>query len=1658
MKRAFTLKLLGLLSPVIACVIFPFTFINAQASLPQQPKGGFAQTDPFRTSVFLENKGIVDPYKGEPVLYYTGHDNIHAFFTEKGVIYKLHSVDEKRAAEIKREEEKEARHKRKVAKEQQEEGLPVLTSIIKMEWAGANPHPRIEVQQKGEGYYTYLKKNDTGYTTLQTEGYKKMIYHDLYPGIDAEYTFPGKGGIEYALIVHPGANPNVVKAVYSGAVKKINQNNEGDIVIYGQRGGELIEHAPVSYTGSAASVASQFTLSNNTIQFGFPAGYDKGQTLTIDPWMTSLTNMPPENIGMKVDFDFLGNLFVYGSGPTDESDITDFFQVAKYTNGGTFLWEFNGQVPVAGWTTAESGGGGAYNYSGGFRVDKVSGKSYVSQGFNFNGTQTVRLTSNGTYDNFISTVDATFREAWGIMYNCSTDAIINVGGGTNSDLNMGIINTTTAAVTTSNITGITGNAYQDIICAVYDSTGNMYAIMNDGLFILPYTNTIYKINAAYNGNVWAANSTYTTFAECNNQPYWSNLGGNWNNCLAANGSYLYYYDGYHIAAFDFATGAMVGTPTTIPGYTAMMQGGIAVDACNHLYLGGQGCVKVYSFNGATFTAGTTISLGGAFAADGVHDVALDNTNNELYIAGTSVIGTAIAIPSITCVPPPPFKIATATFCDSTSIHISPDAGLNPVQFTYILFDTAYNVLNQQPNSTDTILGFGGLNNGTYYLQVQWNANCGGVAVNDTIQVGTSDSISPNTAICPGTSVILSAHGVPGGGIYSWQPGGATDSVITVNPTSTTTYYCSYTPPSCNPRTDSVVVTVASTPTLTVNDSTICAGGTANLSALASLPGGTFLWTPGGDTTASINVAPASTTVYTVAYNSQCDTPTQTTTVTVQAVPVLTPHNDTICQGSGGQLSVSPSIAGGTYLWSPGGQTTQTIPLTGAVTGSYTYTVTYTSAQCAATDSAVLVVDSMPVLTITNDTVCEGAQATVSVTPNLAGGTYLWTPGNQTSASINVNPNITTTYTATYKVLGCSVTGTVVAVVDPMPVLTMTSDSICIGNSGQVIATPSVGGGTYVWAPVNGNSSTLVDAPLVTTVYTVTYTAALCSVSGSATITVLPLPGVTVAPDTSVCHGSAVQLTATPNRAGGTFSWAPGGYTAPSITVLPFVTTTYTVTYVINSCGAASDSATVTVLPIPTLTTTDTAFCAGGSGQISVTPSVTGGTYMWSPGGSTGQSLTVSPASTSTYTVTYNLNGCTATDSATATVYPNPAVTVTPVGATCSLANGGAGADVTGGTAPYFFIWSNSSAADSIANLAGNQTYSVSVQDVHGCSAVASASVTQTTAITAVTGGISNKCPGVNDALAWVTGTGGALPYIYDWSNGETTDSLTSVLPGSYNVTVSDMSGCSASASVTIQPVAPDTFTVVAISPTCHGPEYQDGYIVTIPLTTVRMPYEYALNGGAYQTADTFAGLGAGAYSITMQDDSGCLVTVNNIAVNEAPVGTLSVSPADTTISTSQTVQLSVSLVPYTDSTINTYSWSPGFGLSCFDCPNPVVSSYAAQNNYTVTVTYNDNCTASAAATVEIKGVLQVFIPDVFTPNHDGNNDVFYIYGNGIRSVDMKIFNRWGEKVFESSDAFNGWDGTYKGELQPDGVYVYEATIYSLDNQTVFRKGTVTLLR
>jgi gliding motility-associated-like protein len=144
--------------------------------------------------------------------------------------------------------------------------------------------------------------------------------------------------------------------------------------------------------------------------------------------------------------------------------------------------------------------------------------------------------------------------------------------------------------------------------------------------------------------------------------------------------------------------------------------------------------------------------------------------------------------------------------------------------------------------------------------------------------------------------------------------------------------------------------------------------------------------------------------------------------------------------------------------------------------------------------------------------------------------------------------------------------------------------------------------------------------------------------------------------------------------------------------------------------------------------------------------------------------------------------------------------------------------------------------------------------------------------------------------------------------------------------------------------------------------------------------------------------------------------------------------------------------------INTYAWSPGTGLSCIDCAEPIASPFQT-TAYTLIVNYGKNCTTSASNKIEIGNTANTYVPNAFTPNGDGINDEFSVFGTSLASVGMKIFNRWGEKVFDSGDSqWASWDGNYKGTAQPPGVYTYYVQLVHLDGSQESREGTVTLIR
>ena len=302
-------------------------------------------------------------------------------------------------------------------------------------------------------------------------------------------------------------------------------------------------------------------------------------------------------------------------------------------------------------------------------------------------------------------------------------------------------------------------------------------------------------------------------------------------------------------------------------------------------------------------------------------------------------------------------------------------------------------------------------------------------------------------------------------------------------------------------------------------------------------------------------------------------------------------------------------------------------------------------------------------------------------------------------------------------------------------------------------------------------------------------------------------------------------------------------------------------------------------------------------------------------------------------------------------------------------------------------------------------------------------------------GDTNICTGESTVITASGGIG------YLWDTGDSTASL-SLSPSDttvYAVTVSDSISCTAVDSITIVVYPLPTVSVTNDIEICLG----DNAGLT------------ASGGIGYlwSTGDTASSILVSPnantiYSVTITDnwcsDNGT-VSVN---VNELPAA---YAGEDTTIFTGNNVELS-------GSGGVSYSWSPSSGLSCTNCENPVASP-ANTTTYVLTVTDNNGCSNTDTVTIEVSFVIDIVVPNVFTPNGDGVNDEFVLELESIDEIEWVVFNRWGQKIMEWNELNFSWDGkTQSGNEAPDGVYFYVVKATGMDGKLLQRNGTVTLVR
>jgi hypothetical protein len=849
--------------------------------------------------------------------------------------------------------------------------------------------------------------------------------------------------------------------------------------------------------------------------------------------------------------------------------------------------------------------------------------------------------------------------------------------------------------------------------------------------------------------------------------------------------------------------------------------------------------------------------------------------------------------------------------------------------------------------------------GTYYVTC-YNAavNCESVRVPVTVTVNPLPTVSVNSGsrCISGTNsaaVTLIATTNAANPSYLWSPGGATTASISVSPNSTTLYTVTVTNGTTGCfNSGSGTVTVNPLPTVSVNSGARCISGTnsaaVTLIATTNAANPSYSWNPGGATSSSISVSPNSTTPYTATVTNGttgCSN-SSSGTVTVNPLPTVSVNSGARCisgtNSAAVLLTATTNAANPSYSWNPGGATSSSISVSPNSTTPYTATVTNGTTGCSNSGSGTVTVNPLPTVSVNSGARCisgtNSAAVTLIATTNAANPSYSWNPGGATSSSISVSPNSTTPYTATVTngTTGCSNSGSGTVTVNPLPTVSVNSGARCISgtNSAAVtlIATTNAANPSYSWNPGGATSSSISVSPNSTTPYTATVTDGTtgCSNSGSGTVTVNPLPTVSVnsgARCISGTNSAAVTLIATTNAANPTYSWNPGGATSSSISVSPSTTTIYTATVTngITSCSN-SGSGTVTVNPLPTVSVNSGARCISGanSAAVSLTANTNAAnpTYLWNPGGATSASISVSPTTTTIYTatVTNGITGCSNSGSGTVTVNPLPPAPCPGDSLFNEVDCGVSAAVAQAATNSRFQTWfaqfgvlpaiyqvqvgyvytpasaqplTGRAPLNPILGVPGNTQTSVTVTwtitDVNtGCQSSCSATfrITYNCSINCSNLSTNVLCKGASTGSITVNAQGGTPPYAvnlyklpntvtpYRSETGLNTSAISvlfdSLPAGSYDYLVTDASSvnnCNNNAPIVLsEPAAAlDLLALGKTDVTCSGPN--TGTIIAT-FSGGTAPYMLKLDGDAPFAATspyTFTGVTAGAHTVRVFD-------------------------------------------------------------------------------------------------------------------------------------------------------------------------------------------------
>ena len=679
--------------------------------------------NPFEQKVFIENKGqysLPNNVTTEHIVFGSRKDGLSYYFTASG-IYIEHDVQNSLS-------DKNA----------------YTSQLHQIDFIGANSLTEIIGAQEVKQHYNFKLK---GATTITANAFEKIIYKNLYPGIDMEFYFPeNKTGFEYSFIVHAGGDVSKIQMQYPLS-DGLQLNTKGNITIPSAFG-SFVDHAPIA-TQTTTQINCSFNLQNGVVQFK-AGSYDKTQDMIIDPW-TEVPQFQGSQSGRLYDLDWdnAGNCYVYGGS---EHYAPYPFLLSKYDNTGQLLW-----------TTATDD----FLY-GGFAVDRRTQSVYVTQGaYAGNGAEIYKLNQAGS---IIDTstgslyLIAIIRIAFSSKYN----ELVGAGGSYPSGP------AATAMYIDTNLTTLTpvyvlnpANPYHYMWGLTLDNYGNCYmatdyfwqdtSSFNNQMFKLPMP--------SLSPNTWEVRDGYQISLF---QPQYIDPHNNGEglNGITVSDTTLYIYDSYTLKKWGTTNGNLIAT-LNIDGDTTLYSywGGLTSDNCNDIFLGSHDTIKQYNSSLALVT--------NIVEPDSIYDLKLGN-NNILYVCGAQFVAAIQLNPLITTV-----VLDSAKLCAGDSATLIPTGAITYSWFPPTgLSSTNGDTVIAKPSVTTTysIVGIG---------LVGCPDTVHTIVKVDSVPIV---SISSASAVCLGQSISLLASGAS---TYQWSPSNelnttAGDSVI-ASPSITTTY-------------------------------------------------------------------------------------------------------------------------------------------------------------------------------------------------------------------------------------------------------------------------------------------------------------------------------------------------------------------------------------------------------------------------------------------------------------------------------------------------------------------------------------------------------------------------------------------------------------------------------------------------------------------------------------------------------------------------------------------------------------------------------------------------------------------------------------------------------------------------------------------------------